>query len=204
MGGFTGLIYQILGYFLSDYESFKFTTALISEIYSTTDRSRMVPGQEPTSLEQANEDMKLCLESKDKYVYSYAESWWISAMIKCCCCFKNTKCYKKRQNRAKRHALAEEHLAKETDFFKFIKLLRVTQFMSKIVLRKYQRQLVPYFKKYQLTELTGDKKKSLISTEQLLGQLGSEASQRVLNLIDDGEEAENLRNRKCELIEAVD
>ena len=76
--------------------------------------------------------------------------------------------------------------------------------MSKIVLRKYQRQLVPYFKKYQLTELTGDKKKSLISTEQLLGQLGSEASQRVLNLIDDGEEAENLRNRKCELIEAVD
>ena len=47
-------------------------------------------------------------------------------------------------------------MAKETDFFKFIKLLRVTEFLSKVMLRKYQRDLVPYFKKYQLTDFNGD------------------------------------------------
>ena len=52
--------------------------------------------------------------------------------------------------------MAEEQFAKETDFFKFVKHLRVTNFLSKVVLRKYQRSLVPYFKKYQLTGLEGD------------------------------------------------
>ena len=58
-------------------------------------------------------------------------------------------------------------MARETDFFKFLKLLRVTDFLSKLVLRKYQRNLVPYFKKYLLTEIDGDKKKSIFDTENL-------------------------------------
>ena len=73
-------------------------------------------------------------------------------------------------------------MAKETDFFKFLKLLRITDFLSKVLLRKYQRNLVPYFKKYQLTgldddqygrnkviskELLGDKTMSLLVGEEL-------------------------------------
>ena len=58
-------------------------------------------------------------------------------------------------------------MAKETDFFKFLKLLRVTDFLSKLVLRKYQRNLVPYFKKYLLTEIDGDKKSSVFDTANL-------------------------------------
>ena len=58
-------------------------------------------------------------------------------------------------------------MARETDFFKFLKLLRVTDFLSKLVLRKYQRNLVPYFKKYLLTEIDGDKKNSIFDTENL-------------------------------------
>ena len=42
-------------------------------------------------------------------------------------------------------------------FFKFIKLFRITDFLSKIMLRKYQRDLVPYFKKYQFTGLDDDR-----------------------------------------------
>ena len=61
--------------------------------------------------------------------------------------------------------MAEELLAKETDFFKFLKLLRVTEFVSKITLRKYQRNLVPFFKKYQLPDLD-DEESSLISRKR--------------------------------------
>ena len=66
-----------------------------------------------------------------------------------------------------RHESAQEQLSKETDFFKFLKLLRVTQFLSRVQLLKYQRNLVPYFKKYQLTELAGDKRE-LTKYERLL------------------------------------
>ena len=62
---------------------------------------------------------------------------------------------------------AQEKLAKETDFFKFLKLLRVTDFMSKVTLKKYQRSLIPYFKKYSLAELEGDtSSKTVFTTER--------------------------------------
>ena len=37
--------------------------------------------------------------------------------------------------------------------------------MSKVNVRKYQRKLVPYFKKYQLTELEGDKDISIFNQD---------------------------------------
>ena len=79
--------------------------------------------------------------------------------------------------------MAEELLAKETDFFKFLKLLRVTEFVSKITLRKYQRNLVPFFKKYRLPDLD-DGKSSLFTRERF----GSKTMQLL-----EGEEFEELR-----------
>ena len=61
-------------------------------------------------------------------------------------------------------------MAKETDFFKFIKLLRVTEFLSKIMLRKYQRDLVPYFKKYQFTGLDDDRSSKRKVIEERLSE----------------------------------
>ena len=39
--------------------------------------------------------------------------------------------------------------------------------MAKIGLRKYQRNLIPFFKKYQLTELEGDREQDLLSSSQV-------------------------------------
>lgn len=47
IGGFVGLIYLLLTWAIGDYQRFKFTTALISEAYSTTEKSRMCEGNEP-------------------------------------------------------------------------------------------------------------------------------------------------------------
>ena len=50
IGGFIGLIWDLLDLSFRPYESFKFGTALISEIYTTTSRSRMTTGKEPNNL----------------------------------------------------------------------------------------------------------------------------------------------------------
>ena len=39
--------------------------------------------------------------------------------------------------------------------------------MSKLYLKEYQRSMIPYFKKYQLTELDGDRSKHVFDTEVL-------------------------------------
>lgn len=44
-------------------------------------------------------------------------------------------------------------LADEIDIVKFIYVLRVGQFISKMILKKHQRALVTSFKKYQLNDL---------------------------------------------------
>ena len=167
IGGFVGLIWDSLGFFLGNYESFKFNTAIIGEIYSTSEAQRMTDGEEPDNLDDAMNDLNICLSMSGRYNYPYKEYQSTKFMLRFCCCFKKRACYKRREQRYKRQKLAEEQLAKETDFFKFLKLLRISNFTSKVGVRKYQRNLVPYFKKYQFPELEGDKKKSVFDTLRL-------------------------------------
>ena len=164
IGGFTALIWDIIYYMMSEYQSFQFNRSLIGEIYSTTDNSRMKTGSEPEDQDGAIEDLHKSLETHAKYKYTYREHLLSSTMKCICCCFKNAQCYKRRVKRLQRHEVAQEQLSKETDFFKFLKLLRISDFISRLSLKKYQRNLVPYFKKYQLTELEGDKKSRFSST----------------------------------------
>lgn len=63
IGGFTALIWDLLSRFLGGYESFSFSTALISEIYSTTDENRMKKDQVPTSLAEAQQDLTKGVET---------------------------------------------------------------------------------------------------------------------------------------------
>ena len=156
IGGFVGLIWDSLGFLLGNYESFKFNTAIIGEIYSTTDAQRMREGEYPNNLDDAMIDLNNCLQMSGRYTYPYNEYTCTKLMLNFFCCCKKRACYKRREKRYKRHKLAEEQLAKETDFFKFLKLLRISNFTSKIGVKKYQRSLVPYFKKYQFPELEGD------------------------------------------------
>ena len=122
-------------------------------------------GKEPVDLTSATVDLTKSLKTSRPYQYGYVEYLGTWLILKLCCCFKKKACFKKREMRYMRHQLAEEQVAKETDFFRFLKLLRVTNFLKKINLRKYQRNLIPYFKKYQLTELEGDHTKQAYGVE---------------------------------------
>ena len=73
IGGFVGLIWDSLGFLLGDYESFKFNTAIIGEIYSTSKAHRMKDGEEPDNLNDAMDDLNNCLQTSGRYNYSYDE-----------------------------------------------------------------------------------------------------------------------------------
>ena len=110
IGGFVGLIWGLLGYSLGGYESFKFSTALISEIYSTTDKSRMRRDLVPTTHADACTDLKKGLETQARYEYCYREYFCTWLLLKLLCCFKSClskrQCYKRRQKRFERHEMA--------------------------------------------------------------------------------------------------
>ena len=57
IGGLVALIWQMLELFFGDYQAFKYSTALISEIYSTTAQERMEEENIPQNKENADADM---------------------------------------------------------------------------------------------------------------------------------------------------
>jgi hypothetical protein len=99
IGGFTGLIWEMLTYLLGGYESFKFNKSVIEEIYTTTDRSRMRQGHEPESMEQAQSDLRKALDTTRRYEYTYAEYLCTGWMQSCCCCCKRFAWYRNRDRR---------------------------------------------------------------------------------------------------------
>ena len=108
IGGFIGLIWGTLGLSLRGYESFKFTTAFIGEIYSTTDSQRMKRDADVSTLDAAQADLDKCLETSSRYNYTYNEYRCTWFMIYLCCCCKRKPWYKRREKRFKRHELAEK------------------------------------------------------------------------------------------------
>ena len=77
------------------------------------------------------------MESKLRYDYTYFEFMTSTLQKFLCCCCKKKHWYKRRARRLQRHNLAMDQLTRETDFFNFLKLLRTTDFMSKLYLKEY-------------------------------------------------------------------
>ena len=74
----------------------------------------------------------------------------------------------------------------------------MTDFLSKVTLKEYQRDLIPYFKRYQLAELKEDRKRNEILDTAILGR-------RAKTFIEGGEEDELTLEREANsnLIEQV-
>ena len=53
IGGFIGLVWQLLAYMLGGYETFRFKQELISEAYTTTTPERMKADHEPGDYDEA-------------------------------------------------------------------------------------------------------------------------------------------------------
>ena len=127
----------------------------------------MMADVEPTDYDSARADITRSMQSKLRYDYNYCEYITSTLQKYLCCCYSKRRWYKRRARRLQRHELAMDQLTKETDFFNFLKLLRTTDFISKLYLKEYQRSLIPYFKRYQLTEIEGDRRKKVFDTAML-------------------------------------
>ena len=105
---------------------------------------------------------------RGKYFYNYSEYWFAGAQrFFCSCCCKNKPWYQRNIEKLERHDAASEKLSEEIDIIKFIYVLRVGQFLSKLILNKSQRALVTSFKKYQIDDLgLANKTKGTIPGEQ--------------------------------------
>ena len=171
VGGLAGVVWSVLNYLLGDYEQFKYENSLIGKIYPTSpkvhDESDDVDGNKISDERQAKDAMLRIVAERGKYFYNYSEYWLAGALNYCGCCCKNKPWYKRNMEKLKRHESASEMLSEEVDIIKFIYVLRVGQFLSKLILNKSQRALVTSFKKYQIDDLgLANKTKGTIPGEQ--------------------------------------
>ena len=133
----------------------------------------------PVNEDQAKKELKRSVIERGKYGFSY----WEFALIKlgtccgwvwkCCCwCFcclcmftyclvnrgkpkesaKNNCCMRV-QMRYERHEKAMEMFDEEFDIIKIIQVMRLTEFLSAMLLKKHQRALITNFQKNTVSDL---------------------------------------------------
>lgn len=156
IGGMAGLIWSILGFVLGSYQNFAFESSMINNFYGV---SKMNPeADSPDTDELATNEVKRSLANKKRYMYTYRE--YIGTKIMSMSCF--AKCFKNRLDaeriqRFERHAETTDRLEQELDFVRLIRNLRVFEFISRLLLKKYQRVLVQSFRKYQTKPTSTDR-----------------------------------------------
>jgi len=72
----------------------------------------------------------------------------------CGCCCKDLDWYKRKVAKLERHEKAVEVLTEELDIVKQIKGDRVTDFLAKMSLKRYQRALVANFHRFQIASMS--------------------------------------------------
>ena len=83
-----------------------------------------------------------------KFDYSYREyiGTWFMKKFSCCC--KRLKTYKDNLKRYENYEAAEEKLITELDFVRVLNVIRLSEFLSILTLKKYQRVSMSQFRRY--------------------------------------------------------
>ena len=143
----------MLDIILGSYQSFKYDASLIEDFYPTYPSD----GDQEPPLESESEAKSSLIRSvteKGSYFYCMQELMMFKVMrLFCSCCAKHKPWYQKRLKRFNRHEDASEALKKELDITRLVKVLRIGEFLAKLILRKHQRALVSNFKKYKMPDL---------------------------------------------------
>ena len=145
IGGMSEVIWIIVSFLLGSYLNFHYESSMIRNFYGS---SKVHLGSDvPEDEGSAKDNVKKSIETRKKYNYSYAE-YLTTKFMKACCL---NKCISaEAASRFERHADTTERLEEELNFIQLVRNLRVFRFMSRLMLRKYQRVLVQSFRKYQV------------------------------------------------------
>ena len=133
VGGVSCVVWSSLGYSLGDYEQFRYKNSLAGSVYPTSPASENAESEGGAKFQ-----MMQTVAERGKYFYTYSE-YRFTAFLRsfCRCWLKESACYKSRLARIERHEEAQEKLSEEIDIIKIISMLRIGQFLSKLILRKH-------------------------------------------------------------------
>ena len=141
---------------MDPYEEFRFHLSLIKKIYPTLPNDNDLDDDIIDS-KKAKEAMKDPVSRSNSLIYNFFDYKCTAILKKICClgcpcrglnCFK--RWYDERLFKMKRYQLAVSRLNGETDILAHIATQRLSNFMGKLFLKKYQRALIRNFRKYQL------------------------------------------------------
>jgi hypothetical protein len=87
------------------------------------------------------DNLKVDLKSRRKITYGYCDRW----ILDCCCCFK-----RKLTRKDKLGKEADRMIKEEKDILNIVKKLRINSFMSSLILKPTQTDLVNFFDEYKM------------------------------------------------------
>lgn len=155
VGGFSGVVWSFLALLFGSYETFKFENSLIAAVYPTSpqempswDDDADNDGRAILKEQKAKRAMMRTVAERGKYFFNYSEYLMSLLLRSVCCCCQRGVWFKRRMKKLERHEAASQRLADEVDIIKLLSMQRIGHFMSKLVLKKYQRALVTNFSKY--------------------------------------------------------
>jgi hypothetical protein len=135
-GGYSAVIWQFFGIFFSWYAAFRFEASLGNELYQADKKYR--------KKKQIDNKMELaeCIANRREFHFVFFETFFLKCtnMFQCCCPKK--PCMVKRRLRGEAYDAIKERYQEETDVVKMIKSRRVSNFMSKTLLKSSQRALI--------------------------------------------------------------
>ena len=139
---------------LGSYETFKFENSLIGAVYPTSPQDMPSnddeedQGRATVKEKKAQRAMMQTVAERGKYFYNYSE-YFLALTMRClCCCCGQGAWLQRRMKKLERHEAASQRLADEIDIVKLLSTQRISNFISKLVLKKHQRALVTNFSSY--------------------------------------------------------
>jgi len=135
IGGFSGLIWSIMGCCVGGYETFRQETEQLESFYSSDKnvKSAEIFAASPDHPENRDAHqqgngmlakVKLEFEGRQEYQYLYCDHFtaWLLSFFECFC--KNSKCLRKRVDRLNFHNECVDLLTGETDIVNMVRTLR--------------------------------------------------------------------------------
>ena len=103
-------------------------------------------------------DLSDKLNSRSPFHNTYWDHFATSLLSICCCCLTShwlkspRSCYSKRKKVQDKWAIASEKFHSEVDLHTIVNLQRVSRFLQKLQLARWQSQSVSYFRRYTIED----------------------------------------------------
>ena len=130
IGGYQGIIWPIIGLFISGYQSFKLESALIKSLYTRKSKKRR---QLKCEVNQVVDN----IHNKEAFKLTLYERVKMILVSNLCCCFKKLKWYKRHKKHNNRFSNLQKRLTEEIDILKFIQSYRVGKLIARVTLDEY-------------------------------------------------------------------